>query len=200
MSFARRGPCVVRPIIIRLVSSIPVVSRSSNCWWSLLSLPYLWRSSCRPSSESEKQAKTVACQSNLCQWSLVLSMYTNEHDGRFFLPTLFLGGPSANSGAWPYQLRAYRPDSNDLLLCAAASRHQVRTDVTRAFIPIRESLGSTTTAWKIQTQRPELTFSGSYGFNGGLIGFYQDEFRGYRHYSRTRSVPTCSIASSWALT
>lgn len=30
-----------------------------------------------------KQARTVACQSNLHQWSLIWSMYTQEHDGYF---------------------------------------------------------------------------------------------------------------------
>ena len=135
-----------------------------------------------------KQAKAVACQSNLRQWSLVLSMYTSEHDGRFFLPRLFLGRSSAN-GAWPYELRAYRPDSNDLLLCPAAGRYQVRTDVDQAFAPLRESLGSATSAWKIQTLSPELTFSGSYGFNIGVFSFYEDEFRGNRHYSSSAQRP-----------
>jgi len=131
---------------------------------------------------AKKQARAVACKSNLRQWSLVLSMYTNEHDGRFFLPRLFFGAGSANS-AWPCQLRRYRPDSNDLLLCPATGGHQVRTDVLDAFPPVRESLGSTSTAWKIVTRGPEIAFSGSYGFNTGLLGFYEDEFRGNRHYS-----------------
>jgi len=133
-----------------------------------------------------RQGKAVACQSNLRQWSLVLSMYTNEHDGRFFLPGSFA---MSASRAWPYQLRQYRPDSNDLLLCPAAGRHQVRMDVSSAFPPVQESLGSTSTAWKIQTRSPELTFSGSYGFNSGLIGFYEDEFRGNRHYSSNAQRP-----------
>jgi prepilin-type N-terminal cleavage/methylation domain-containing protein len=135
-----------------------------------------------------KQAKAVACKSNLREWSLILSMYTNEHDGRFFLPGRFLGGVSAN-GAWPYQLGVYRPDSNDLLLCPAAGRHEVRTDVTGAFPSLRESLGSASTAWEIHTRRPELTFLGSYGFNSGISSFYEDEFRGNRDSSSNAKRP-----------
>ncbi|MCH7559665.1 MAG: type II secretion system protein, partial [Planctomycetes bacterium] len=30
-----------------------------------------------------KQAKAVACQSNLKQWGLVFRMYTNDNDGYF---------------------------------------------------------------------------------------------------------------------
>jgi prepilin-type N-terminal cleavage/methylation domain-containing protein len=133
-----------------------------------------------------KQVKAVACRSNLREWSLVLAMYTNEHDGRFFLAGRFT---MSGGTAWPYQLRQYRPDSNDLLLCPAARTHEVRTDVALAFPTVRDSLGSTSTAWKIRTDRPELTFSGSYGFNSGLIGFYEDEFRGNRHHSSNAQRP-----------
>ena len=119
-----------------------------------------------------KQAQGTACQANLRQWSLVLSMYTNEHDGRFFRPRRF--ATSARS-AWPYRLRRYGADSNDLLLCPAASRHEVRPEPDAAN-PIR-SLGSTSTAWKIFVWNPQVTFSGSYGFNYGIRDFYEEEFR-----------------------
>ena len=119
-----------------------------------------------------KQAQGTACQANLRQWSLVLSMYTNEHDGRFFWPRPFA---TSASTAWPYALRQYRPDSNDLLLCPAARRHEVRPEPD-AVNPIR-SLGSTSTAWMIFTRKPEMTFSGSYGFNYGIRDFYEEEFK-----------------------
>lgn len=135
-----------------------------------------------------KQAKGVVCMSNLRQWGVVLSMYKNEHDGRFFLSSRFFG--MSASSAWPYQLRQYRPDSNDLLLCPAADRHEVRLDASEANRVFRDSLGSTSTAWKIRTRRPELTFSGSYGFNSGLISFYEREFRGgNNHYSSKAQRP-----------
>jgi len=126
---------------------------------------------------ARKQAKTVACQSNLRQWSLVFSMYANEHDGRFFLPPLYIMSAST---AWPYVLRHYRPDSNDLLLCPVASRHQARADGPFP-LPGGEGLGSTASAWQMRTRNPELTFAGSYGFNNSIFTLYVDEFiRGIR--------------------
>ncbi len=38
-----------------------------------------------------RQAKSIACQANLHQWGLMLSMYTGANDGKFFTMT---GGPS----------------------------------------------------------------------------------------------------------
>ena len=123
-----------------------------------------------------KQAQGTACQANLRQWSLVLSMYTNEHDGRFFRPRGFIWVRARS--AWPYALRRYGADSNDLLLCPAASRHEVRPDAD-AVNPLGPfgSLGSTSTAWKMFTQYPQVTFSGSYGFNDAISDFYAEEFR-----------------------
>jgi len=124
-------------------------------------------------SRARTQAKAMACRSNLRQWSLALSMYTNEHDGKFFLASRF---GIAAVGAWPYRLQQYWSDSNDLLLCPAASRHEARTDVPFAIPSDPLSLGSTFTAWRIRTRGPELTFTGSYGFNTGITTFSREGF------------------------
>jgi prepilin-type N-terminal cleavage/methylation domain-containing protein len=109
-----------------------------------------------------EQARGVACQSNLRQWGVVLAMYANDHDGKSFsAPDFYLFAHDA----WPYVLRDYRPDSNDLLLCPAASGFRARTDVLPMYESPENTLGSASTAWRVRTRRPELVFRGSYGFN-----------------------------------
>jgi len=55
-----------------------------------------------------KQAKTIACQSNLKQWSLVWSMYTEENHSKF---------PDYMAGDWMQKLVEYYSNSEKLLYC-----------------------------------------------------------------------------------
>ena len=107
------------------------------------------------------QARAVACQSNLRQWGVVFSMYTEDNDGKFpFTHSTFL----VADHTWPYIFRPYYSDSNDLLLCPMATRSELRPD---QLFPadIFGQVGSKSTAWKIVTRRPEVVFEGSYGMN-----------------------------------
>ena len=61
------------------------------------------------------QAKAVACQSNLKQWSLFFSLYTEEHDGRF-QRGLGAGYP------WTVTMQPYCQD-NRLFYCPTATKH-----------------------------------------------------------------------------
>jgi prepilin-type N-terminal cleavage/methylation domain-containing protein len=118
-----------------------------------------------------KQAKAVACQSNLRQWGVVFSMYTEDNDGK--LPhTLHL--ILVADFTWPYILRPYYSDSNDLLLCPMATRSELRPD---QLLPVSffGQVGSKSTAWKFVTRRPEVVFEGSYGVNGRADWDHMDD-------------------------
>ena len=54
------------------------------------------------------QAKTIACQSNLKQWGLVWSMYTEENQSKF---------PDYMAGDWMQKLVDYYSNSEKLLYC-----------------------------------------------------------------------------------
>ncbi len=60
-----------------------------------------------------KQAKTVVCQSQLKQWGLVWSMYTEENDSKF---------PDYMGGDWMQKLVDYYHNSNKLLYCPMATK------------------------------------------------------------------------------
>lgn len=66
-----------------------------------------------------KQAKAVACRSNLRQWALYFSIYTDENEGSFHR------GWNVGwdyDGGWMVALRPYYRDNKDLLCCPTATR------------------------------------------------------------------------------
>ena len=79
----------------------------------------------------------------------------NENDGKFLSPFEALD--------WPLVVRSYYADSNDLLLCPMATRH----DETSDFPPtlFRPHLGSTWRTWKARMRPPGVFFYGSYGLS-----------------------------------
>ncbi len=113
-----------------------------------------------PSLErARKQARSAACQSNLRQWGLFLTMYADDNEGRVM--------PSSYSAA--YHLRDYGYDCNDLFLCPMASKHVPRGNG----VP----LGNTFSAWyRSPNDRPMdcplQNFIGSYGLNGDVCQIY----------------------------
>jgi prepilin-type N-terminal cleavage/methylation domain-containing protein len=73
-----------------------------------------------PALQSVKnQARTIACQANLHEWSLIWSMYTNDNNGYF---DVGLGGESQTGrDRWTYTLRDYYKDPK-MGLCPTATK------------------------------------------------------------------------------
>lgn len=66
------------------------------------------------------QARTIACQGNLKQWSLAFRMYANDNDGYF--PTgPYSGSTGVDNLMWMSSTRPYVGDGNDLYLCPVAT-------------------------------------------------------------------------------
>ena len=82
------------------------------------------------------QAKTIACQSNLKQWGLVWSMYTEENHSKF---------PDYMGGNWMQKLVDYYSNSEKLLYCPMAVKQTIAEGA-----PVRFSI---------------LTTGGSYSLN-----------------------------------
>lgn len=106
---------------------------------------------------ARRQARSVACQSNLRQWGLFLAAYTSDNEGRFM----------SNSDRVAYSLLDYGYDCNDLYLCPMAAKHISRGPD----IP----LGNTFSAWyRSIHERPShdslSNFVGSYGFSYYVYG------------------------------
>jgi prepilin-type N-terminal cleavage/methylation domain-containing protein/prepilin-type processing-associated H-X9-DG protein len=71
---------------------------------------------------ARKQARAVACQSNLKQWSLIWHMYTEDSRGKFNTGGT-AGGDAAND--WLVLLLPYYHDRGKLTLCPSATRPMV---------------------------------------------------------------------------
>ncbi len=100
----------------------------------------------------KNQAKAVGCQSNLRQWGLAFSMYTEDNDGKFFHYLLF------DRTFTP--LLPYCPDMNDLLLCPMATR------IIPKQWPLNSWLGGKSAAWSRRRFYTIELLRGSYGLNG----------------------------------
>jgi len=64
-------------------------------------------------SAVKKQAQRVVCMSNLSQWGLMFTLYTEDHDGHFFAGYYNYTDPNgvthtgSNADLWPYALEPY---------------------------------------------------------------------------------------------
>jgi len=149
---------------------------------------------------ARKHARAVTCQSNLKQWGVTLSLYTEDSQGR--LPT----NTGGNSGLWFLRgvfLRSDDPNANPGALHHFGTRGIACCPM--ATLPVQFGAGGSMTitstsfgaerggefvgtpgskfnAWEII--KPAPRFYGSYGYNGWLFrGFSLDP-----RYSRGRMI------------
>jgi len=139
---------------------------------------------------ARRQARTVVCQSNLRQWAVTLSAYTEAHEGRF--PS----DPTGHSALWmlrgtfvgdtdPNADRAalHGFGTKGIGLCPMATRPSVpgahggfsEVFIASAGVRIEGYAGWPTEAWQVVTPTPP--FIGSYGYNHSLFcGFRAETF------------------------
>ncbi|MHC4582480.1 MAG: type II secretion system protein [Planctomycetota bacterium] len=104
----------------------------------------------------KEQARTIGCQANLKQWTLIFSMYASENDQRF---PGWLDSPEP----WPEQLKELWPhhrDTNDLFLCPMARKPTVKNLVSSNW-----NLGGTYSAWSLRSSANRVRVDCSYGLN-----------------------------------
>jgi len=80
-------------------------------------------------SRVRKQAKVVICQSNLKQWGIVFSMYTDDNNGYF---QQGWGGDSKSSNWWMDATRPYYANQGDIRCCPEASN--IEKEVADGFV------------------------------------------------------------------
>ncbi len=104
-----------------------------------------------------KQTKAVVCQSNLRQWGLYFSMYTEDNNGRFFFVHSVGGFPF-----WCKPMESYYRNEPDIMLCPMAIKYIPRDAVTPWWG------GGKSSAW-CQEERNRYGVSlGSYGINNWI--------------------------------
>ncbi|MCL5281325.1 MAG: type II secretion system GspH family protein [Planctomycetes bacterium] len=104
-----------------------------------------------------KQARAVACQSNLKQWGAIWVMYTDDNNG-------FFPKRTSTSGRWIDVLFSYYYRDSKFRLCPSATR----IAAPQGAVADLEVGGDAETAWGIVAAsggRPVGTY-GSYGING----------------------------------
>ena len=132
-----------------------------------------------------RQAKAVACQSNLRQWGLCFKMYTDDNNDRFFSDVV-------DKMYWYKTLRPYYSDSNDLLLCPMATKYVDNPNWN----------GSKFSTWRVPISfavRPPATptsfFYGSYGINARILDLTDTEglnrYWGICFVKGANNIPVC---------
>lgn len=113
----------------------------------------------------KRQARGAACQSNMHQWSLFFSMYTQDYDGSF--PQDVSGVRGGGSNRWPKALRPYHKDNSEFLCCPMAVK------------PAQDANGQPTgytgkyAAWGIYSSDISSGYAGwPSSAQGGLYGSY----------------------------
>jgi prepilin-type N-terminal cleavage/methylation domain-containing protein len=106
-----------------------------------------------------KQARSVACQSNLRQWGVLFTMYMNEYNEELRW--------TLEQAMW-WSWRYYDSGTEDLLLCPMAKRFEVNKNDPKweASLAVGFGKGSKFSTWKVKDVAGERTIYGSYGING----------------------------------
>jgi prepilin-type N-terminal cleavage/methylation domain-containing protein len=71
----------------------------------------------------KRQAKAVACQSNLHQWAIIFELYAGENDGYFWSGDMHRGG--WKQYCWIYPLQPYHRGDTELRFCPTATKLRV---------------------------------------------------------------------------
>ena len=114
---------------------------------------------------ARRQAKAVKCQANLHQWGLMFSMYIGDNDGKWFR---YYDARVPMTG-WPTVMRAYYPETKDLLSCPMSPKpkHWKDTPPSGRYPPFGFH-GSTFSPWVIGRSRQNPEITSSYGMNAWL--------------------------------
>jgi len=141
-----------------------------------------------------KQARTVACQSNLKQWSYIWHIYTEDSNGKYNTGGS-TGGDAAND--WIVLLMPYYQDRGALTLCPAATRPMATPGpfAFRAWSWDRQG-------WTNLKQK-ETPDYGSYGENEWICDrttTTQDYWRSRNTIKKPETVPLffdCAYVDAW---
>jgi prepilin-type N-terminal cleavage/methylation domain-containing protein len=125
----------------------------------------------------KRQAGKAACQSNLKQMGLVVSMYTSDFDGKFHQES-----PAGPQHSWVYAMRPYYSHEPEIRNCPLV--HHFYSDTGGRGGPfvgwgVYGEDGYTTPGWAAEGDY------GSYGWNWWLC----DEDREQKHWRNINAIP-----------
>jgi prepilin-type N-terminal cleavage/methylation domain-containing protein len=115
-------------------------------------------------SQARKQARDMVCQSNLKQWSLYFSLYTNDNDGRF---QQGWQSPYRQDQGWLATLFDYYENNPEILLCPEGDKRSTN-NINRTHVAWRAWPGHFPKSivsegfWDFLNKKPRY---GSYGIN-----------------------------------
>lgn len=117
-----------------------------------------------------KQAWAVRCQANLKQMGLVVSMYTEDHDGKFHQEVGYNG--EGEKASWVYAMRPYYQHEPEIRNCAAVKKFHSDFGRVQGGLYVGWGVygkdGFPTPGWAIEGDY------GSFGWNWWLCNQYRE--------------------------
>lgn len=124
-------------------------------------------------NRARKQARSTACRSNLHQWSIIWSMYTQDHGGSFS------SGSGQGTGIEGHWLKAVEPYYVDKKIRFCPMATKLQTEGAHIYFG----------AWGYNNSGPGgESFFGSYGMNNWLYNPVQSEWQGYPADDHWRNI------------
>jgi prepilin-type N-terminal cleavage/methylation domain-containing protein/prepilin-type processing-associated H-X9-DG protein len=116
-------------------------------------------------SRVKKMAKTIGCRSNLREWGVYFSLYTNDFDQKF-QPGLETAGKPGHTNHWFNTLRPYYNNDKKIMCCPTATK-PIDADADG----VADGRLNTFSAWGIFNAEMDEGYDpdgdwGSYGING----------------------------------
>jgi len=116
-------------------------------------------------SRVKKMAKTIGCRSNLREWGIYFSLYTNDFDQKF-QPGIETSGRPGHTNHWFNTLRPYYNNDKKVLCCPTATK-PIDADADG----VADNRLNTFSAWGIFNAEMDEGYDpggdwGSYGING----------------------------------
>jgi len=116
-------------------------------------------------SKAKESAKRIVCQSNLKQWGLCFSMYTNHYNGSFGESWLIPVINGYGGLTWPNELEPYYQGSEKLLVCPSATKGHPNPQQDRDYMGARSRAWTWPWQWDYSTVMEPGDIA-SYGRNG----------------------------------
>ena len=117
--------------------------------------------------KAKEAAKSVICKTNIKQWGICFSLYTNEHDDKFTVG--FKDPPGWISYFdWIGKMKPYF-EAEDLFLCPSAKKHDMADGAAMSGVECKT--GKTREAWwyrSTSSTSNEPDCVGSYGMNSWI--------------------------------
>jgi prepilin-type N-terminal cleavage/methylation domain-containing protein/prepilin-type processing-associated H-X9-DG protein len=138
------------------------------------------------------QAKTIACRTNMKQWTIFFSMYTQDYNGKF-QPGVPTQGRPGHTNHWFNTLRPYYHNDKKIMCCPTATK-----PVDADSDGVADGVLNVFSAWGVFTVQDDPGYHpdgdwGSYGINGWVENPPPSSLQVYQDFDTSNNWRTPNV-------